>query len=73
MSFSDDEEEFGFYNTSLCARCDEAKPRKEFFKAYDYIDMSKTFHKTCKECRDKAKTAKEQNATSANNVNIKRG
>ena len=35
MTWSDDEEEFGCYNVYLCKRCDDSKPRKDFYKSWD--------------------------------------
>ena len=54
MSFSDFEEEFGCTNVYLCKKCDDAKPRRDFYK-----EKEEMYYKTCKECRDKVKSTRE--------------
>ena len=53
MTWSDDEEEFGCHNVYLCNRCDDSKPRKDFYKSWDASKMEEVYYKTCKDCREK--------------------
>ena len=55
MTWSDDEEEFGCYNVYLCKRCNDSKPRKDFYKSWDASKMEEVYYKTCKDCREKRK------------------
>ena len=59
MSHSDAEEDLGCTMVYPCSRCDKAKPRRDFHKMYDRVNMTELFCKTCKECREKAKATKE--------------
>ena len=55
MTWSDDEEEFGRYNVYLCKRCDDSKPRTDFYKSWDASKMEEVYYKTCKDCQEKRK------------------
>ena len=55
MTWSDDEEEFGCHNVYLCNRCNDSKPRKDFYKSWDASKMEEVYYKTCKDCREKRK------------------
>ena len=57
MTWSDDEEEFGCYNVYLCKRCDDSKPRKDFYKSWDASKMETVYYKTCKDCREKRRVS----------------
>ena len=57
MTWSDDEEEFGCYNVYSCKRCNDSKPRKDFYKSWDASKMEEVYYKTCKDCREKRRVS----------------
>ena len=67
MSLPDVEDEFGCYHVYLCKKCDEAKPRVDFFKMYDYKTMSEIKYKTCKDFRNKVTETKRTYKTKPRN------
>ena len=73
MTWSDDEEEFGCYNVYLCKRCNDSKPRKDFYKSWDASKMEEVYYKTCKDCREKRRDerAKQSRFCEGCNQNVR--
>ena len=60
----EEQEELGCINVYLCRKCNDAKPRKDFFKYLDTEKMEEVWFKTCKDCRDTAKETREKKSKS---------
>ena len=59
MTFSDDEEKFGFFNVYHCKKCDKAKPRKDFHKMYDRVKIEEVFYKFARNAEIRQKQPKK--------------